>query len=220
MMHILSNDGWLKHRLPSFLLSFCIINFHCTFFHRFKQIHWQMEFWFPCKHAPQLEHRCRWYFNTNVHLLKFKKPSELFHQLDADDDFVFCGWKIVTLRDDEKLSLNKKHLSFVSVALDERKEAFHNKSLQLKSKVKLINYCQHFSPHFSSLKVSGRKSWNNFVDGKVFWWSRARKGLSWGGRVGEKVLTLGLRLSWINFFWNFWDLVKNWLQFFEGRNWD
>lgn len=40
--------------------------------------------------------------------------DEKFHQLDADadDDFVFSAWKIVTFGDDEKLSLNERHPSF------------------------------------------------------------------------------------------------------------
>lgn len=39
--------------------------------------------------------------------------DEKFHQLDGDvdDDFVFSAWKIVTFRDDEKLSLNERHSS-------------------------------------------------------------------------------------------------------------
>lgn len=45
--------------------------------------------------------------------------KKYFHQFDAnaDDDFVFSLWNIVTVRDDEKLSLNERHPSFCNKLL-------------------------------------------------------------------------------------------------------
>jgi hypothetical protein len=73
--------------------------------------------------------------------------------------------KLSLFGDDEKLSFNEKHLSFVKAKRRSKeissKKKLCNKSLQLKSKVKLINYRQHFSPHFSSLETGEKKEKKN-----------------------------------------------------------